>query len=79
MEFYIIFNIFKPNIDTKNIIIHTGLIHSEKIIFWLTKLYSCKIIEEKGITNLENIDTLPITSGCLKLSKSIDKQLSTKN
>lgn len=76
MEFYIILNIFKPQIDTKNIIIHTGLVHSEKIIYWLNNYYSYKIIEEKGINKIEENEIKTIKNGCLELSKSIDKQLS---
>ena len=54
MEFYIVLNIFTLN-NNKNTIIHSGLAHSNKIIFWLTTTYFYKIIEEKGITKLENI------------------------
>ena len=79
MEFYVILNIFKPRIDNKNIIIHTGLAHSEKIIYWLTTIYSYKIIEEKGITSIENSDKMPLVDGCIKLSNSIDDQLSKMN
>ena len=73
MEFYTILNIFKSN---KNVIIHTGLAHSEKIIYWLTTIYSYKIIEENGITSIKQTNTIPINDGCIKLSKTIDEQLS---
>jgi len=53
--------------------------HSEKIVFWLTSTYLYKIVEEKGITSTKNIETMPITNGCIKLSKTIDNQLSTIN
>lgn len=79
MEFYTILNIFKLNIDNKNIIIHTGLAHSEKIIYWLTTIYSYKIIEEKGINTIENSNKMPLIDGCIKLSKTIDDQLSKMN
>jgi hypothetical protein len=79
MEFYTILNAFNSESDKKNIIIHTGLVHAEKIVFWLTSAYSYNIVEEKGITNIETIETMPITNGCLELSKTIDNQLSTIN
>lgn len=79
MEFYTILNIFKTELDKKNTIIHTGLLHAEKIVFWLTLIYSYEIIEEKGITTIDNIESMPITNGCLQLSKIIDNQLSTIN
>ncbi len=74
MEFYIILNIFTLN--DKNAIIHTGLLHSEKIIFWLTNVYSYNIIDTKGINNINHIDTIPINNGCIELSKNIDDQFS---
>ena len=74
MEFYIILNIFNKN--NKNIIIHTGLVHSEKIIFWLTHCYFYETSEEKGITKVKDLEKLtPNTNGCLKLSKTIDDHL----
>jgi len=77
MEFYIILNIF--NKENKNIIIHTGLMHSNKLLVWLTNYYNYIILEEKGVTKIEQMDTMPITNGCLELSKVIDNQLSTIN
>jgi len=74
MEFYVILNIFKPQIDSKNIIIHTGLVHSEKIIYWLNNYYSYKIIEEKGINKIEENEIKAIKNGCLELSKTIDNK-----
>lgn len=65
MEFYVLLNvsICKKN----NIIIHCGLLHSEKIIFWLSNLYYYNIIEKKGINNTEELDTIPIKDGCITL------------
>jgi hypothetical protein len=37
-------------------ILHTGLVHSEKIIFWLSKHYDYKIIRREGINHLEESD-----------------------
>ena len=79
MEFYIIINIFKNKSDNKNIIIHTGLLHADKIVFWLTSTYLYTIVEEKGITNIETVESMPIKNGCIELSKFIDNQLSTIN
>jgi hypothetical protein len=74
MEFYIILNVFNKN--NKNIIIHTGLAHSEKIIFWLTQCYFYETSEEKGITKVKDIEKLTINNnGCLNLSKTIDDHL----
>lgn len=73
MEFYIILNIF--SVTDKNIIIHTGLAHSEKIIFWITQCYFYKIIEEKGTTKIENIGKESTINGCLRLSNNINDHL----
>lgn len=74
MEFYIILSLFSVN--NKNIIIHTGLVHSEKIIFWLTQCYFYETSEEKGITKVKDIEKITKnTSGCLNLSKTIDDHL----
>jgi len=77
MEFYIILNIF--NEIHKNKIIHTGLLHSEKLLYWLTNYYNYEIIDQKGITKIEQTKRMPIPSGCLQLSKVIDNQLSKIN
>ena len=77
MEFNIIYNALKTASDKKNIIIHTGLVHSEKIVFWLTSTYLYEIVDEKGITETKNFETM--TNGCLELSNTIDNQLSTIN
>lgn len=79
MEFYIIFNIFKFKNDNKNIIVHTGLFHSEKIVFWLENIYYYNIIETKGINYLDELEKTKIKSGCLNLSNNINDQLSNFN
>jgi hypothetical protein len=69
MEFYTILCIFNKKNNNKNIIIHCGLFHSEKIIFWLTNLYNYKIISQKGINKIDDIKHL--NDGCLIIPDKI--------
>ena len=68
MELYIL-NKIKKNLN-KNIILHTGLAHSQEIIEWLNKLYNYKILEKTGINSLN--DTLESDHGCLKIPHYIN-------
>jgi hypothetical protein len=75
MEYNIILSIYNLSVSKKNVIIHIGLIHAEKIVFWLNKLYLYKIVEDKGITSIYN-DSITNNNGCIQLSKMINAQLS---
>jgi len=79
MEFYTIMCIFKINNNGKNVIIHTGLLHAEKIVFWLEKAYLYETMYKKGITDIETAENNPIQHGCLHLSKILDDALSRNN
>jgi len=70
MELYIILKIFSLKKNKKNIIIHTGLFHSEKILDWLNNIYNYNIISTNGVNSINNINN--IVSGCLTIPKLID-------
>lgn len=72
MEYFIISKIYQLKKDNKNIIIHAGLAHSEKVIFLLKILYNYKIESSYGINKINDIDN--ISNGCLLFPKIIDKQ-----
>lgn len=48
------------------IIIHAGLYHSDKVINWLSTLYSYNIIKQQGINTMKESTTKPI-NGCINL------------
>jgi hypothetical protein len=70
MELYIL-NKIKKNLN-KNIILHTGLAHSQEIIEWLDKLYNYDILEKQGTNTLNNITDLDVSHGCLRIPHYID-------
>jgi hypothetical protein len=70
MEFYIMCKIYLLKNNKKNIIVHTGLFHSFKLVHLLDKLYNYDIIDQQGINDLKNLND-DIAEGCLKLSKEI--------
>jgi len=72
MEFYAVLKMFSLKNDNKNIIIHTGLVHSEKILNWLTNVYDYNINYSYGVNNIDKINE--IDSGCLVLPKNIDNK-----
>jgi hypothetical protein len=74
MEYFIISKIYQLKKDKKNIIIHAGLAHSEKVIFWLEILYNYKIELSYGLNKIDDIHINIISDGCLQLPKIIDKQ-----
>lgn len=68
MELYIL-NKIKKNLN-KNIILHTGLAHSQEIIEWLDVLYNYNILEKTGINSLN--DQLQSDHGCLQIPHYIN-------
>jgi len=70
IEWYAIANIINSN--KNKAIIHTGLSHSHKIVYYLQKIFTYKIIDEQGITNIRNLNN-PITS-CFLLPNEIANQ-----
>jgi len=71
MEWYTCAQINEPN--TKPIIVHTGLAHSEKIIQLLQSNYQWEKINEKGINTL-NLAFESNVSGCMPMPINIDNQ-----
>jgi hypothetical protein len=73
MEWYICANIILN--ETKPIIIHAGLAHSEKIIRWLLIQYDYLILNRYGINSLDEIINKNTNiSGCVQLPTDIDMQ-----
>jgi hypothetical protein len=59
--------------STKNkIIIHTGLAHSEKIVYYLQRIFNYEIIDEQGTNTIGDL-TRPVTS-CFLLPSEIAAQ-----
>lgn len=69
MEWYICANIILHT--NKSIIIHTGLLHSEKVINLLINIYNYTNIYSIGINKIKEIEN--INSGCVKIPNIIDK------
>ena len=78
MEWYTIANIFELKYNKKNIIIHTGLYHSNNIKNKLIKSYNYIIEYSNGITKLDSLNTLEL-SGCVVLPVDIQNKISTIN
>ena len=74
MEYFIISKIYQLKRDNKNIIIHAGLAHSEKVVFWLEILYNYKTESNYGLNKINDIETYNISNGCLQLPNIIDTQ-----
>ena len=74
MEWYIILLIHN---NSKNIIIHCGLVHNERILNLLTKVYRFVIIKENGINRVGDLpDSMP--SACVMLPNDVIKMFDTK-
>jgi len=74
MEWFTIAKIFNIN-NNKNIIIHTGLFHSERIITILKKYYNFKVLKSDGINSIKEIEKTPNYNGCTIIPVSIEKEL----
>ncbi len=78
MEWYVIAKMYQSIIEgKKSIIIHAGLAHTTNIISVLQNMYKFKIIEEEGLTDMEQYDKA--TNGCLQLPSDIEKQFGGNN
>jgi len=53
MEWFTIYKLYKSK---KNIIIHTGLYHSEKILYLLVNLYKYKLLSQDGINTISQAE-----------------------
>jgi len=69
MEWYICANIMLYS--NKSIIIHTGLVHSEKVINLLVTMYDYKSIYEIGVNKIKHLDDN--NYGCVNIPEIIDK------
>jgi len=70
LEWYTIARIIYSNNQT--IIVHTGLAHSEKIIYYLQKMFEFHVIDSQGINKIEQLNN-NITS-CFLLPSDINYQ-----
>jgi hypothetical protein len=73
MEWFIVAKI--ESSDDKNIIIHTGLSHSEEVIKRLTNLYGYKITKCYGSNKVSDNDT---NHGCVGIDTYINKEFSRR-
>lgn len=71
MEWYICALI--DTLKNKSIIVHTGLLHSQKVIKWLLINYDYIIINKYGINDIEKLINTNI-SGCVNLPNEINNQ-----
>jgi hypothetical protein len=60
------------NSHKNKVIIHTGLAHSEKIVYYLQRIFNYKIIDEQGSTQVIDLNK-PVAS-CFLLPSDISKQ-----
>jgi hypothetical protein len=75
MEWFICAHVYKNS--HKPIVLHAGLAHTEKVVYWLTNNYNFTIIKEQGVNKLSESDTEPLV-GCINLSEEEDLLFSTK-
>lgn len=74
MEWFTIARIYDLSfINKKNIIIHTGLFHSDKINDVIKNIYKYEIVSQNGINNLINLNNN--YNGCIKLPIQVDNDL----
>ena len=79
MEWFTIAKMFQLKFNKKNVIIHTGLYHSDNIRNKLMELYDYKIIDINGINTIKDIENYKNYSGCVSVPKYIQNQLSIIN
>jgi hypothetical protein len=77
MEWFIIAKMYELNLtNNKNIIIHTGLFHSERVNNLLETMYNYKKIYEQGLNTIdaaEDAEVIKNTPGCIVLPNMIEK------
>ena len=75
MEWYSIAKIIQGvNKNTTSFILHAGLAHTTNIIKLLKLYYGYTIKEEFGITNMNQLKSNQVITGCLPLSGDIEQQ-----
>ena len=76
MEWFTIYKLYKSK---KNVIIHTGLYHSEKILYLLLNLYKYKLVSQDGINKISQVENkinqVENNSECILIPKIIDNIL----
>jgi len=60
------------NSHKNKVIIHTGLAHSEKIVYYLESIFNYNIIDKQGTNKVKDL-AKPVTS-CFLLPSDISKQ-----
>jgi hypothetical protein len=79
MEWFTIAKIYELTfINNNNIIIHTGLFHSERINDMLINIYKCKFINQNGINTIDTAEKYKDLVGCITLPNSIDNYINLK-
>ena len=78
MEWYTIANIFELKYNKKNVIIHTGLYHSNNIKNKLIISYNYIIEYSNGTTNYDSLKTLEL-NGCVVVPIDIQNKISSIN
>lgn len=78
MEWYIILLILNSE---QNIIIHAGLAHSSRVIDMLKTYYKFKLIEQKGLNNIDNLteNTMNNPNACIMLPNSVTNKFNKKS
>lgn len=79
MEWFAIAKMFQLKFNKKNVIMHTGLYHSNNIRNKLMELYNYNIIETNGINSINEIENNSNYNGCVSLSPFVKNQLSIIN
>lgn len=79
MEWFTIAKIYELTFtNNNNIIIHTGLFHSERINSILQDIYNYKIINQSGVNTIDNAENVKDLSGCITLPNSIEEKINSK-
>jgi hypothetical protein len=74
MEWFIIAKMYELNLsNNQNIIIHTGLFHSERVNNLLELLYNYKKIYQTGVNTIDTAENYKNIKGCISLPNMIEK------
>jgi hypothetical protein len=80
MEWFIVAKLYELTFtNNNNIIIHTGLFHSERINSILQDIYNYKIINQSGVNTIDNAENKKDLTGCITLPNSIEQKINSKN
>jgi len=79
MEWFVMAKLYELTFtNNNNIIIHTGLFHSERINNILQDIYDYKIINQSGINTIDNAENNKDLTGCITLPNSIEEKINSK-